>query len=477
VDKHIRTIKMTSEVKTMRPEQRIEHDSMGAVEVPADALYGAQTQRALNNFTIYNEPLPERFIRALLLIKQAAAEANRDLGLLPMENAAVIMLCIRKLLDEGLGNHFPVSVYQTGSGTSTNMNVNEVVCAMAREAGIALSPNDHVNMGQSSNDVIPSALHLSAALQINDEVIPALTYLSDVIRDKATQNSHVIKTGRTHLMDALPIKLSEELNGWAAALDESILRLKEVLNRLCHLPLGGTAVGSGVNCHPEFSVRALKALSSATNLMLIKMASPYRGLSFLDTAQEASAHLKTIGCTLMKISNDLRLMNSGPGSGLGEVKLPSLQPGSSIMPDKINPVIPEAVCMAAAQVVGNDTTIALAAQSGNFQLNTMFPLTAARLLQSGSLVEGAARCLGEKAIKDMIINEEHLLGPLHKNPILVTVLNPYIGYMEAARIAKKAREEQRTILEVAAEETSIDGELLKRLLDPRHLADGGAAIS
>lgn len=461
----------------MRPEQRIEYDSMGPVEVPASAFYGAQTQRAINNFTIDDETLPERFIKALLMIKEAAAVANRDLSLLPPENAAIIMLCVRKLIDDGTGNHFPVSVYQTGSGTSTNMNVNEVICTMAREAGIALSPNDDVNMGQSSNDVIPSALHVSAALQIKNEVIPALNSLSAAIRNKASQNSHIIKTGRTHLMDALPIRFSEELNGWASALDNSVFRLEEVLNRLCQLPLGGTAVGSGVNCHPQFSVRALKALSSTTNLVFKNMASPYRGLSFLDTAQEASAHLKTAGCTLMKIANDLRLMNSGPGCGLGEIRLPSLQPGSSIMPDKINPVIPEAVCMAAAQVIGNDATIAIAAQSGNFQLNTMLPLTAARLLQSGSLIEGAAECLGEKAIKDMSIMEEHLTQPLHKNPILATALNPYIGYMEAARIAKKAREQQRTILEVATEESTIERELLESLLDPSHLADGGAAIT
>ncbi|MBT8333194.1 MAG: class II fumarate hydratase, partial [Deltaproteobacteria bacterium] len=395
----------------MRPDLRIEHDSMGPVEVPANALYGAQTQRALNNFTIDGEPLPERFIKALLIIKEAAAAANRDLGLLTPERAAVIMLCIRKLINDGVGNHFPVSIYQTGSGTSTNMNVNEVVCAMARDAGIVLSPNDHVNMGQSSNDVIPSALHVSAALQIKNEVIPALMSLSAVIRNKASQNSHVVKTGRTHLMDALPIRLSEEFNGWAFAIDNGIFRLEEVLNRLRQLPLGGTAVGSGVNCHPEFSVRALKALSSSANLVFKKMASPYKGLSFLDTAQEASAHLKTAGCTLMKIANDLRLMNSGPGSGLGEIRLPSLQPGSSIMPDKINPVIPEAVCMAAAQVVGNDATITIAAQSGNFQLNTMLPLTAARLLQSGGLIKGAAESIGEKAIKDMIIMEELLTQP------------------------------------------------------------------
>lgn len=457
----------------METNIRIERDSMGDIEVPVSALYGAQTQRALNNFTISAEPMPERFIKAVLTIKQAAAEANRDLGLLSAEIADMIIRCARKLIDGEIGEHFPVSVFQTGSGTSTNMNVNEVLCSMSRNAGINLSPNDHVNMGQSSNDVIPSALHISAVLQINTNVIPALNELAFIIRQKASEHKHVIKTGRTHLMDALPIRLCREMEGWAAQIDDCITRLETLLPRLSSLPLGGTAVGSGVNCHPDFTDKILKALSAINGFSFLKMASAYKGLSCIDTALEASGHMKTTACALMKIANDLRWMNSGPGSGLNEIALPALQPGSSIMPDKINPIIPEAVCMAAAQVIGNDTTITIAAQSGNFQLNTMLPLTAARLLESGDLISGAAQILGEKSIKDMQIKEGNLKKPLKKNPILVTALAPHIGYLEAARIAKKAREERRPILEIAKEETELETKLLETLLDPGHLADGG----
>ena len=457
----------------MKSETRSEHDSMGSVAVPRAALYGAQTQRAVQNFTISPERLPITFINAILIIKQAAALVNRDLGLLSAEKAAAIIFSVETLLDKQINDHFPVSVFQTGSGTSTNMNVNEVICGRAREKGIELSANDDVNLGQSSNDVIPSALHLAAARQMRSSVIPALTELAVIIRDQAHKHKNVIKTGRTHLMDALPIRLQNELEGWASQVDDNITRLNSSLPRLLRLPLGGTAVGSGVNCHPLFAEKTLALISKTCGLNLQKMDSAYKGLSCIDTVLETSGHLKTTAVTLMKIANDLRWMNSGPSSGLGEIILPALQPGSSIMPDKINPVIPEAVCMAAARVIGNDTTITIAAQSGNFQLNTMLPLAAADLLQSTELISGAARSLGSKAIRDVQVRVERMEAPLKSNPILVTSLAPYIGYLEAARIAKMARQEQRSVYEVALDETEIEQGLLERLLDPGHLADGG----
>lgn len=456
----------------MDKENRIEHDSMGQVIVPSTALYGAQTQRAVNNFTISGEVMPESFIKALLTIKIAAAITNRRLQLLDSEKAAAIITSATTLLDNGLGNHFPVPVLQTGSGTSTNMNVNEVLCSLAAREGVEVSANDDVNMGQSSNDVIPSALNVAVALLIKNRTIPSLRSLASLIRLKALKHQSVIKTGRTHLMDALPIRLSHELESWAAMIEDSISRLQETLFRLSQLPLGGTAVGSGVNCHPEFSDQALAELSRIHGFTFGQMKSKYKGISSIDTPLETSGQLKTAACCLMKIANDLRWMNSGPLAGLHEITLPPLQPGSSIMPDKINPVIPEAVCMAAAQVIGNDTTITVAAQSGNFQLNTMLPITAARLIESAELVGGSAESLADKAINDMQVNRQTMEAPLGKNPILVTALTPHVGYLKAAAIAKKARQEGKTILAAAAEETDIPYETLVKLLDPENLADG-----
>jgi fumarate hydratase class II len=329
-------------------------------------------------------------------------------------------------------------------------------------------------MSQSSNDVIPSALHVAAAQAITEQPLPSLTALAATIRAKGRQYQHVVKTGRTHLMDALPIRFELELGGWAAQIDDNIVRLQTSLQHLLRLPLGGTAVGSGVNCHPRFAERARFHLARLTGLDVQAMTSNYLGLSCLDTVLETSGQLKTCAATLMKIANDLRWMNSGPGSGLGEISLPALQPGSSIMPDKVNPVIAEAVCMAAARVIGNDASITIAAQSGNFQLNTMLPLAAADVLESIALIGGAARDLGDKAIGDLTVREERLREPLAKNPILVTALAPYIGYLPAAAIAKTARQQQRTILDVAREMTDLAPELLERLLDPVLLADGGS---
>ncbi|RZW25390.1 MAG: class II fumarate hydratase [Desulfobulbaceae bacterium] len=457
----------------MEHKIRIERDSMGEVELPETALYGPQTQRALNNFTISNQKMDIRFINSLLQIKRAAAEANQQLGLLPLKKAKAIFTAIDELGDNEMMRHFPVPMLQTGSGTSTNMNANEVVARLAALKGIELSPNDDVNMGQSSNDVIPSALHISSAIQIKTEVIPALTELIEVIEKVAVTHRQVVKTGRTHLMDALPIRFSDELKAWSSQFSDNIERLTSVLGRLKKVPLGGTAVGSGVNCAPGFIERALKSLNKRLSSDFGQMDSAYKGLSSIDTVLETSGHLKTCAVTLMKIANDLRWMNSGPHSGLAEIRLKALQPGSSIMVDKVNPVIPEAVCMAAARVIGNDLAITVAAQSGNFQLNTMLPLAANDLLSSGELIANGCLALGEKGIGPMEILAAHMAEPLAKTPVLVTSLTPHIGYMKAAAIAKKAREENRPILEVALEEADLDPDLLNRLLDPRYLADGG----
>ena len=457
----------------MAKHSRTERDSMGEIEVPLQALYGAQTERAIRNFTISRQPLPWAFIEALLQIKAAAAAANSTLGLLADNYAQLIQEAVGELLTKKPDDQFPVSIYQTGSGTSSNMNVNEVIVGMVRQKGVELSANDHVNLGQSSNDVVPSALHLSAAVTLSGHVIPALQDLAKIIRDVGAAHAGVVKTGRTHLMDALPIRFQEELEAWATQLDECVERLADALPRLLRLPLGGTAIGSGVNCHPQFAALATAHLKETTGLNFCQAPSLYKGISCLDTIVELSGHLKTAAVALNKIASDLRWMNSGPLTGLGEIRLPSLQPGSSIMPAKVNPVIPEAVIMACAQVLGNDTTINLAGMGGNFQLNTMLPIAAAKILESLELLAGSALSLGEKAIKDMIVNDEVFTRALSLNPILVTSLNPRIGYLRAAEIAKIAQQQGRPILAVALEETDIPREELERLLDPKNLADNG----
>lgn len=452
---------------------RTEYDSLGAVEVPMGALYGPQTQRAVHNFTISAEPMPWEFISAVILIKLAAAHSNGALDLLTHDHRQAIEKSCAALLQGKHIDQFPVSVFQTGSGTSTNMNVNEVISSLAAEEGVKISPNDHINLGQSSNDVIPSAIHISTALALKTSLLPALHDLSIAIRESGENHKTVVKTGRTHLMDALPIRLQAEFNGWSCQIDECSERLTDSLKRLARLPLGGTAVGSGVNCHPEFAHRTISYLGKTTGIDFTPALSPYKGLSSIDTALEISGHLKNSGMVLFKIANDLRWMNSGPGSGLGEITLPALQPGSSIMPAKVNPVIPEAVCMAAAQVAGYDSAVTLASQAGNFQLNTMLPLTGFNLLQMIHLLTGSCRSLQEKVFGDLKVNHERCLEPLHKNPILVTALAPEIGYMQAAEIGKIAARERRPVLDVAKQYTNLSEERLHTLLDPRNLADGG----
>jgi len=453
---------------------RIEKDSMGEVQVPISALYGAQTQRAVENFTISPQTLPWDFIKAILVIKAAAAITNAELGLLTNDKAQLICNAVDELLATKRIDQFPVSVFQTGSGTSTNMNVNEVIVSIVNKKGVNLSPNDHVNLCQSSNDVIPTAIHVSAVTTATGALLPSLKTLAKIIRTFSLENQDVIKTARTHLMDALPIRLQAELEGWAVQIDECIERIESSLPRMCRLPLGGTAVGSGINCHSNFPSKAIENISKSTKLVFTQTPSCYKGLSSLDTVVEFSGHLKTCAIALSKIANDLRWMNSGPLTGLKEIKLPALQPGSSIMPAKVNPVIPEAVCMATAQVLGNDTTINFAGMGGNFQLNTMLPLAASNILQSIELLAGSANVLGEKAIKNMTINRDTFEHALSLNPILVTSLNPVVGYLIAAEIGKIAQKENRSVYDVALEQTEISEEELRKLLDPKNLADGGS---
>jgi fumarate hydratase class II len=453
---------------------RIERDSMGELQVPADALWGAQTQRAVNNFPISGIPLPARFVRALGLIKWAAAKTNLDLGLLDPDISAAVQ---KAALEIAAGKHveqFPIDIFQTGSGTSSNMNANEVIARLASASlGKPVHPNDHVNMCQSSNDVIPAAIHLSAAIAVNEALLPALTHLAEAIETKARVLADVVKTGRTHLMDAMPVRFDQELGGWAAQHRACHARVAGVLARLSGLAQGGTAVGTGINAHPEFGSRVAAALAAHTGIAFHPAADYFEAMSSQDTAVELSGQLKTTAVSLMKIANDLRWMNSGPLAGLAEITLPALQPGSSIMPGKVNPVIPEAVAMVAAQVIGNDGTITIAGQSGNFQLNVMLPVIAHNLLQSIELIANAARVLADTAITGFAVNRDRLNETLARNPILVTALNPVIGYEKGAAIAKKAYAEGRPIREVAARESGLNDSELKKLLDPLELTRGG----
>jgi fumarate hydratase class II len=453
---------------------RIERDSMGELQVPAEALWGAQTQRAVQNFPISGYRMPRSFIRALGLVKQAAARANTRLGLLDAEIARAIDATAADVASGQHDAQFPIDVYQTGSGTSTNMNANEVIGALAsRRHGKPVHPNDHVNMGQSSNDVIPTTIHVSAALSVSGDLAPALGHLRDTLRAKEREIGSIVKTGRTHLMDAMPVTLGQELSGWRTQIEHGIERLAAVSPRLHALAQGGTAVGTGINAHPDFGAAFCEELGGLTQLPFMPSRNYFEGLSTQDTAVELSGQLKVIAVSLMKIANDLRWMNSGPLAGLGEIALPALQPGSSIMPGKVNPVIPEATAMVAAQVIGNDAAITVAGQSGNFQLNVMLPVIAWNLLESIRLLANAARALADKAISGFKVNQPRLAEALDRNPILVTALNPLIGYEKGAAIAKKAYAEGRPIREVAAKMTDLPPGELAKLLDPAELAKGG----
>jgi fumarate hydratase class II len=455
-------------------EFRIEHDSMGELRVPAQALYGAQTQRAVQNFPISGLAMPASFVRTLARVKAACARANADLGLLEPEIAEAIGQASARIAGGEFAEQFPVDVFQTGSGTSTNMNANEVIAHLASEImGRDVHPNDHVNMSQSSNDVIPTTLAAGACIDAQQDLLPALAHLRTTLEGRAGELDGVIKTGRTHLMDAMPVSMGQELAAWAHQVRLAEERIAASLERLRELPQGGTAVGTGINAHPEFGARVAAVLAEATGVEFRASRNAFVGLATQDSAVELSGQLRALAVALMKIANDLRWMNSGPLAGLGEIALPALQPGSSIMPGKVNPVIPEAVCMVSAQVMGNDATVAVAGQAGSFQLNVMLPVIAHNLLQSIGLLANASRVLADKAVAGFTVNEETLKGALDRNPILVTALNRIIGYEQGARIAKLAYAQGRPILEVAREETGLDEAELKRLLDPAQLTRGG----
>ena len=461
----------------MAGNYRIEHDSMGELQVPADALWGAQTQRAVQNFPVSGQRMPRAFIRALGLIKGAAAEVNVELGLLPKGVGKAIRAAAAEVAAGAHDAHFPIDVYQTGSGTSSNMNANEVIATLATrqlKGGKApVHPNDHVNLGQSSNDVIPTAIRVSAQLETVQALLPALKHLRKSIDKRARGLGKVVKTGRTHLMDAMPLTFAQEFGAWSAQLASAQGRIEDALKRLRRLPLGGTAIGTGINADPRFGARVARALSAGSGVRFDSADNKFEGLAAQDDAVELSGQLNALAVALIKIANDLRWMNSGPLAGLGEVELPALQPGSSIMPGKVNPVIPEATVMAAAQVIGHHAAITVAGQSGNFQLNVTLPLIAANLLDSIQLLSSVMNLLADKVIAGLMVKPERVAQALARNPILVTALNPIIGYEKAAAIAKRAYKEQRPVLEVALEDSGLAEAELKRLLDPAALTRGG----
>lgn len=454
---------------------RIEKDSMGSLDVPKDALYGPQTQRAVNNFPVSGRTMPAAFIRALLLAKRSAAEANYALDLMPKDMSEAIVSSVDDLLlDDRFMINFPVDIYQTGSGTSSNMNANEVLATLAsRRLAREVSANDHVNFGQSSNDIIPTAIHISASMQLQSGLLPALDHLATTIERKAELVHRHVKTGRTHLMDAMPVRMSQSLMSWATQIRQNVDFLEAMLPSIRSLAQGGTAVGTGINAHSDFPEVFCEKLSQKTGICFTVAKNFFTHIGTQDIAVALSGNLKTVSVSVMKISNDLRWMNSGPLAGLGEIALEPLQPGSSIMPGKVNPVIPESAAMVAAQVMGNDVAISIGGQSGSFELNVMLPMIADNLLRSIEMLTNASRLLADKAISSFKVNEKQLEASLALNPILVTALNPVIGYAKAAEIAKKAYAQSRPILEVAIEETEMDRGDLEILLDPISLTRGG----
>ena len=457
---------------------RIEKDSMGEVKVPNGALWGAQTQRALENFKIsgirFAFPFGRSFIQALGIIKFSAAAANQKLKLLDAKKASAIKQAAKDVYAGQYDEHFPLDIFQTGSGTSTNMNANEVIARIAsKKAQLKINPNDHVNMSQSSNDVIPTAICIASLLDSRELLLPALDHLIKSIDRKGASLKGKIKTGRTHLMDAMPIDFSQELSGWSAQLKAAKKSIQLALKEMAQLPQGGTAIGTGINAHKDFGKIFAAEVKKLSKLDVKTSSNYFKSLSSQDTSAQLSSSVKNLSLVLTKISNDLRWMNSGPLTGLGEIELEALQPGSSIMPGKVNPVIPEAVAMACADVVGNDVTVSIASQSGNFQLNVMLPVIAYNLLKSITLMANVMPLLANKAIKTFKVNEANISESLGKNPILVTALNRKIGYEKAAKIAKKAYKEKRAILDVAHEETGISISELKVLLNPVKLTKGG----
>jgi len=459
-------------------ETRVERDSMGEMRVPIDAYYGASTQRAVLNFPISDLRFPRQFLRALGQIKQAAAKANEALGLLDPQVAEAIVRAAQEVIDGKLDTHFVLDIFQTGSGTSTNMNANEVIANRASEllggsrSSRKVHPNDHVNFGQSSNDVIPTAIHLSALVSIEHDLIPALSSLQQALQEKVEEFMPVVKTGRTHLQDATPIRLGQEFLGYAGQIERGIARMRQAQSELSEIALGGTAVGTGVNTHPEFAARVCQLLSEMNGITVHETSNHFQAQSTLDNVVEVSGSLNTLAVSLMKIANDIRWLGSGPRAGIGEIDLPAVQPGSSIMPGKVNPVIAESVCMVCAQVMGNHTTITIAGQSGNFEINVMMPVTAYNLLQSINLLAASAHNFTEQCIKGLQASTK---GPemVERGLAICTALAPVIGYDAAADISKIAYKTGKTIREVAREKTNLSDEELHRILDPANMTKPG----
>ena len=459
-------------------ETRVERDSMGEMRVPADAYYGASTHRAVLNFPISDLRFPRQFMRALGQIKQASAQVNESLGLLEPQVAAAIVRAAQEVIEGKLDSHFVLDIFQTGSGTSTNMNANEVIANRANEllggsrGSRLVHPNDQVNFGQSSNDVIPTAIHLAALASIEHDLIPALQGLQQALQQKADEFMPVIKTGRTHLQDATPIRLGQEFLGYAGQVERGIARMRHAQSELSEVALGGTAVGTGINTHPEFAHLVCQRLSELNGVSVHETSNHFQAQNTLDNIVEASGALNTLAVSLMKIANDIRWLGSGPRAGIGEIDIPAVQPGSSIMPGKVNPVIAESVCMVCAQVIGNHTTITIAGQSGNFEINVMMPVSAYNLLQSIDLLAAAARNFTEQCIKGI---QATTRGPemVERGLAIGTALAPVIGYDAAANIAKEAAKTGKTIREVAREKTNLTEEELDRILDPANMTKPG----
>lgn len=458
-------------------DYRIEKDSMGDVKVPKNAYYGAQTQRAHDNFPISNIRFSREFISALGRVKQVAASTNKELGLLDEKVADAISEAAGEVIDGKFDDDFVVDIFQTGSGTSTNMNSNEIIAKRANElksgTDVDIHPNDHVNFGQSSNDVIPTAIRVAAVLSVQNHLIPSLKHLHKTILEKGNELKEVVKTGRTHLMDAMPVTIEQEFSGYARQIELGITRVEKALESMFELPQGGTAVGTGINTHKEFGKRFAAAMAKKTGESFIEAENHFEAQATVDAPVELSGQLKTVAVSLMKIGNDLRWMNSGPNSGLGEIQLQALQPGSSIMPGKVNPVIEESLTMVSAQVIGNDSVITVAGQSGNFELNVMLPVVAHNLLQSIQITGNAAKNFADKSVKGLKARKDNIEKMVGKNPILVTALNPLIGYDKAAKIAKTAFAENRAVMEVAREMTDLTDEELENALDPINMTRGG----
>jgi fumarate hydratase class II len=445
---------------------RVEHDSMGEVRVPQDALWRAQTQRAVENFPISGSPLEAEHIKAMARVKAAAAKVNADLGVITSEQSEAIRAGAAQIIEGRHVDEFPIDVFQTGSGTSSNMNMNEVLASLAQGSGVDVHPNDHVNASQSSNDTFPTSIHVAATSATVQQLVPALDRLASALEKKAEEFSDAVKSGRTHLMDATPVMLGQELGGYAAAVRYGIERVEAVLGRVAELPLGGTAVGTGINTPAGFAGKVIAELAEATGLPFTEARNHFEAQGARDALVELSGQLRTVAVSLTKICNDLRWMSSGPRTGLAEINLPDLQPGSSIMPGKVNPVLAEATLMVCAQVIGNDTAVTVCGASGNFELNVMMPVLARNLLESIRLLSTSARLLADRCVDGITANRERMRTYAESSPSVVTSLNRYLGYENAAKVAKKALAEEKTIKDVVVEMGFVErGDLTEEQLD------------